>query len=463
MRELLAKARKRVIGHLVLDKGALALTIGMGGAVLLLLIGTQILDWYWPLLLAVVSLGVGGYQLRKLIPSVYELAQRIDRKMNLADSLSTAVYFSEHPKAGFESVCAVQFREAEKLAGGVPLASALPLTRSRYVVPAAVLFVAASGLFVTRYLMTGSLDLRGSLIDMVVDNFFTTPADELVAKANGPKAGQHAFDPSQPDAPSDEKAQSDVPPDAEKGNELKSKDPGDSNNGDQGPQDDAQSDEKQGDSSKDGAPQSKQSDKDNQSGDDKGQGESQPQDQKSMLDKLRDAVNNLMAKMQSDPAKKNAQKGGQKQQAKQKGEPSKDKGEKSEGDPESESDQQGDQGDPKDAKQSNAPGQKASEEAKSGAGQDDGKKDIEKAKELEAMGKMSELLAERSAAISGDMLVEVGTTNQQLRTAMTQQKAGHTDAGGEIHRDQVPLAYQTFVDRYFQEVRKGAGKAVTKR
>jgi hypothetical protein len=162
--------------------------------------------------------------------------------------------------------------------------------------------------------------------------------------------------------------------------------------------------------------------------------------------------------MSSDPPK-NA-KNGEKQQSKQnKGEKSQEKGEKSEGDPESESEQEGDQGDPKDAKESNAPGQRPSEDAKSGAGQDDGKKDIENAKALEAMGEISELLGERSAAVSGDLQVEVGTTNQQLKTALTQQKAGHTDAGGEIHRDQVPLAYQTFVERYFQEVRKEPAKA----
>lgn len=447
-----------MIGHLVLDKGALALTIGMGGAVLLLLIGTQILDWYWPVLLAAVSLGVGVYQLRKYIPSGYVLAQRIDRKMNLADSLSTAVYFAENPKPGLESVCAVQFQAADRLAAGVNLENALPLVRSRWVVPAAVLFVAASGLFFTRYLMTGSLDLRSSLIDMVVDNFFTSPAEELAAKAQ--KAGskqRSSFDPTQPDMPPDEQAKMDTPQDAEKGNDLKSGDPSDSSNsGDEGQKgaDDQQSEE-QGEGSKDGTPQDKQSDKQGREGDEKRQNESQSQEPRSMMDKLQDAFNNLMNKMKSDPSQNKGQKGGEKQQAKQnKGDKSKEKGEKSEGDPESESDQQGDQGDPKDAKQSNAPGQKTSEEAKSGAGQDDGKKEILDAKELEAMGKMSELLAERSAAISGDMLVEVGTTDQQLKTAMTQQKAGHTDAGGEIHRDQVPLAYQTFVDRYFQEVRK---------
>ena len=468
MRQLLAQARKRVISHLVLDKGALALAIGMGGVVLLLLAGTQILDWYWPVLLAAVSLGVGVYQLRKFIPSRYLLAQRIDRKLALADSLSTAVYFSEHPRPGLESVCAVQFQEADRLAAGVNLEQALPLTRSRYLMPALALFLAASGLFVARYVLTGSLDLRGSLIDMVVDNFFSSPAEEALAKAERAGLKARPFDPSQPNLPSED-IQQQLPPDAQKGDELKSSDPSasKSGDGDKGPgdADDQKSDKEQGDSSKDGAPQNKQSDKQDSGANDKGQNDSQGQDQRSMLDKLRDAVNNLMNKMSSEPQAKGKQKGGEKQQGKgkEKGDKSQEKGEKAEGDPQSESDQQGDQGDPKDAKQSNAPGQKPSEDAKSGAGQDEGKKDIENAKALEAMGKMSELLTERSSAISGDMLVEVGTTKQQLKTAMTQQKAGHSDAGGEIHRDQVPLAYQTFVDRYFQEVRKApaakAGKA----
>ena len=467
MRQLLARARKRVISHLVLDKGALALAIGMGGVVLLLLAGTQILDWYWPVLLAAVSLGIGVYQLRKFIPSVYVLAQRIDNKMGLADSLSTAVYFSEHPKPGLESVCAVQFQEADRLAASVNLEQALPLARSRYLAPALVLLVAASGLFVTRYLMTGSVDLRASLLEMVVDNFFASPAEETIAKAARPDLKPRAFDPSQPDSPqAQEEVQQELPPDAQKGNELKSDASSDANSGEgeKGPGDPEDQNAKQdeGGDSKDGPPQDKQADQKESGGDDKGQSDSQGQDQRSMMDKLRDAVNNLMNKMNSDPPQKGAPKSGKQQQAKNqdKGEKSQEKGEQSEGDPQS--DQQGDQGDPKDAKQSNAPGQKTSEEAKSGAGQDDGKKDIENAKALEAMGKVSELLGERSASISGDLMIEVGTTKQQLKTAMTQQSAGHTDAGGEIHRDQVPLAYQTFVERYFQEVRKTPAKGAQK-
>ena len=74
---------------------------------------------------------------------------------------------------------------------------------------------------------------------------------------------------------------------------------------------------------------------------------------------------------------------------------------------------------------------------------------------LEAMGKLSELLGQRASEVTGQVMIEVGNTKQQLRTAFTQQQAGHSEAGSEIHRDEVPLMYQQFVERYFEEVRKG--------
>lgn len=465
MKQLLAQARKRVIAHLVLDKGALALTIGMGGAVLLLLIGTQILDWYWPVLLAAASLGIGIWQLRKYIPTQYQLAQRIDHKLALADSLSTAVYFSEHPRPGLENVCAAQYALAERMAGGVNVGQALPLERSRWLIPAAALLAAAGGLFIARYFVTGSMDLNGSLLDMVVDNFFASPAEEAAVKSRRPDLRPQAYDPSQPETPGSEEQL--PPPDAQKGTELNREEQstqqggeGEKNSQDQ--QEEAGGDE---DGSDENSPQDKQGNKQDREGDDKGQNDSQGDDQRSMLDKLRDAVNNLVNKMTSDSAQKMPPKGGEKQSGKQqqdKGQKNRDEGEK--GDGEQSQNAQGEQDTGQDSKQSNAPGQKSSEDAKSGAGQDDGKKDIEDAKALEAMGEISELLGERATGVTGDMMIEVGTTKQQLRTAMTQQSAGHTDAGGEIHRDQVPLAYQSYIERYFQDIRKApaAPKAAPK-
>ena len=44
----------------MLDQSALAIAIGMAGAILLLLAGTRILDWYWVVLLAGVSLAMAA-------------------------------------------------------------------------------------------------------------------------------------------------------------------------------------------------------------------------------------------------------------------------------------------------------------------------------------------------------------------------------------------------------------------
>lgn len=195
---LLELARKREFVNLALDKGALALTVILGGAIVLLLAGTDILGGYWLALLAVASLAAGAYLLRKGLSSRYVLAQRIDRKMQLSDAISTAYYFSEHPQAEKAAICESQFREAETVAAQVDLKAALPLTRSRFLPAAAALAAIAFGLFGVRYLVTNSLDLKASLVGMVFDNFFSTkttearnqlPAREIRAAGRQPESG----------------------------------------------------------------------------------------------------------------------------------------------------------------------------------------------------------------------------------------------------------------------------------
>jgi hypothetical protein len=72
-----------------------------------------------------------------------------------------------------------------------------------------------------------------------------------------------------------------------------------------------------------------------------------------------------------------------------------------------------------------------------------------------AMGKISELLGKRAQNVTGEVMVEVGSGKQQLKTPLAQRNATHNEAGGEIHRDEVPLMYQQFVQQYFEEIRKG--------
>jgi hypothetical protein len=93
-----------------------------------------------------------------------------------------------------------------------------------------------------------------------------------------------------------------------------------------------------------------------------------------------------------------------------------------------------------------------------GAGSEDGAKDIREAEQLAAMGKISEIIGKRAADLSGEVSVEVESTNQQLRTPYASRKASHAAGGAEIGRDEVPVAVQSYVEQYFEMVRKQGKK-----
>ena len=78
------------------------------------------------------------------------------------------------------------------------------------------------------------------------------------------------------------------------------------------------------------------------------------------------------------------------------------------------------------------------------------------------MGKISEILGKRSAAVSGEVMVEVGSSKQQFKTPWAQHQADHSNAGGEINRDEIPLTEQQFIERYFEEIHKSAQPADAK-
>lgn len=463
--QLLDQARRRALAQLLLDKGALSLAVGMGGLILLLLAGTQVLDWYWPLLLAAVSLGVGLAQIRKHLPTRYGLAQRIDRNAALADALSTAVYFGEHPRQGAEAVCRMQYRQAESLAAAVDLKSALPFERSRYLAPAAGLLLVAAGLFALRYAVTGTLDLQPSLIGMAIDTFFASPAEET-ARVPAPAATRpELFNPAGPDAPPPPDEQSPAPDASQPSSELSESDAKDEPNKDDSSQlaDQNKEGTKQqepADDSKGRDPNTKPDGKDEAKQDRQQEASESRQEERSMLDKLRDAVSNLMNKMNSNHSQKNAPQNSKRQQASQDKQQSGEKGdelaERAEGQPQTDQNQKGEHSDKQQAEAQQSPGERPSEQAASGAGTQDGEKRLKQAKLLEAMGKVSQLLGQRSLEVTGQMMVEVGNTKQGLKTQWIQQKAANGDPGSEIHRDEIPLMYQPFIERYFEEVRKAA-------
>ena len=72
------------------------------------------------------------------------------------------------------------------------------------------------------------------------------------------------------------------------------------------------------------------------------------------------------------------------------------------------------------------------------------------------MGKISEILGKRQKDVTGEMMIEVSSGKQQLKTSYSNQSATHKEAGGEINRDEVPLIYQQYVREYMEQVRKQA-------
>src|SRR5205085_215258 len=75
--EVARRARRRLFWNEVLAQGTCALSAGFGAVVLLLVLGTQVLDWRWLILLPVLTLAIGVYRTTRRLPGLYPAAQLI--------------------------------------------------------------------------------------------------------------------------------------------------------------------------------------------------------------------------------------------------------------------------------------------------------------------------------------------------------------------------------------------------
>jgi hypothetical protein len=473
----------------------------MAGAILLLIVGAQILNWYWIVLLFAVSLAASAYHSRSKLLSAYQVAQSIDRQLGFHDSLSTAYYFSQHPDRAASPEFVEQQREgAEDMARSADVERGVPFLMPRTAYVNLALVAVAFGMFGLRYGIHRNLDLGSPLVHINFDGLFGTSPEVARAKP-GQRLGEGdgRRDPNAPVAPWEAKTNdldpaADAPlpsnadpdptsastsPDASAKADAKSTEqlPPGTNPLDSGEKGDSQQQPSDANASpgadsksgpQNGSKESKDA-KDSKEGNPSGS----PSDNASLGSKLRDALSNLMAKM-----KPQSQKGGGKPNdpSQSSGSKSSQQGEKQEGDSKSPGQEQADasansqsdgdqqQGGNQQASQGKSEGQSNNQpnspDGKSGVGKQDGDKSAREAAELAAMGKLSEIIGKRAANITGEVMVEVSSGKQQLKTQYSQQNATHVEAGGEINRDEVPLAYQQYVQQYFAQVRKlPAGKS----
>ncbi len=467
-------------------QAGLAVSIAMAGLILLLVLGTNIFEWYWPALLLVAGLGVGVYRVRQRALSNYRIAQVIDRKLALSDSLSTAQYISEHPLTGHDEAIRFQLSQAAELAKTVRVEEAFPFQAHRVWAIAGALVAVSFGLVALRYMVTNSLSLHPPLV-----TFQFTPVVERVGKAFGKKKEDHrdllAHDRDvttrADSAGSQQPDKSSLPPqapglenEAAKGT---SGDPSQSlNQGEKGKDDRAdtsgrdslspkgqQGDKAPGDNNSSSAPKAgeqtkEQTGKDGKSSD-------------GLINRMKDALSSLAAKMQPNqnqqgqqgPAKdeKSAQEkaAGQQQASSntkdQKGSQQQDgKGQQSDQNQTAEGQGQGQTAEKAESAQGQSSDQSPQKgaDAHSGVGRQDGDKGIKDAEQLKAMGKLADLIGKRSAQLTGEMTVETSSGKQQLRTQYSQKAGEHSDSGGEINRNEVPPMFQQYVREYMEEVRK---------
>jgi hypothetical protein len=499
--QLVGRARRRLLLNEVVAQSTCAIAVALGAFILLLLAGTQILDWRWLVLLPAASLAFGLYQTLRKLPSPYGAAQLIDRRQNLADSLSTALFFTT-PEATVRDpgwMRQPQFEQAEQVARTVDLRQAVPFTMPRAVYAAGLLAFVATSLFALRYGLNRRLDLRPPLARILQQSLGWGDDAQQVASRDKKREApakrsqlQDALGMSLEDADGKMPGNLDAAPDSaldtvgvpdvdnsKKGSPdsaSKGKTPGtEAVQGEEAESeatDDAQSANagQNAAEGQQGAGQSKQGQQ--QAG---SQSPGTAGDKSSLMSKLRDAMQNLLSRMKPQPTgaggqqqastSQNGREGRQQQSNSQKGRSGQGKQQQGGQESDSQDGQQGEDAQNAQNAQGRGAGQSSEEQASkqpgSGIGRQDGNKDVKLAEQLAAMGKISEIIGKRSANVTGDVTVEVQSGNQQLRTAYTQNSAQHADSGGEINRDEVPVVFQPYVQQYFEQVRRQEVPGVT--
>jgi uncharacterized membrane protein len=460
------------------------LALVLGGGVLMLLLGTQILHWYWLALLGSAATALASFRIRGRLLPQYRVAQMLDQRLQLSDSLSTAWFLLSMPQGRDNAAARFQIEHAEALARTVQPSRAFTFTGQRLWALTGALAAVAFGLFAVRYLVTNSLSLQQALVPVHLVSVFERIGNSLSAEnrrmpdpgeANRQQAQSQSAEPQPMDGRSDMVPGEDVktgkPEGTASGQSQKQKAdlPASSK-----PQE-GQSESREGSP---GTAQPNAAQKPEASNGDQPQGQQSAKAKEEsaagqegssgLLDKMKDALSSLMTKMRpNQSAQKSAQnserapeeqKGGDQKSAgkAQQGEQQEARNEQASQEQSSEGQAQGQTTERTQASQGRNSDQSPEKgsDAHSGVGRQDGEKSLKEAEQLRAMGKLAEIIGKRSASVTGEMMVETPSGKQQLKTAYSQRVGRHSDLGGEINRDEIPLMYQQYVREYMEQVHK---------
>ncbi len=185
-----------------------------------------------------------------------------------------------------------------------------------------------------------------------------------------------------------------------------------------------------------------------------------------LLDRLQDAFRNMMENMGVDPPQaadgqpQNSTEGEGSQESAESGEQAEadanaaggqpSDAEMEGGEPTEEASQQSAEGSGGEDSEQSAP----SGQAASASGTGEGEKELAAQAEAEAaMEALEEFYMQRAEDLTGEIMVETTSAEQDARMPYRPTATQHVDRGGAITRDEVPLAYQRFVQKYFENLR----------
>jgi hypothetical protein len=400
--------------------------------------------------------------------------------LNLSDTLSTALFFARphSPRRCDEGARQAQLAHANRIAAAADIREAVPIRMPRIIYLAALPAVIAAGLFAWRYQFYARLDLRAPMTNIVAALLKDVRSE--LAKLREAVHQQKPPDPPDPpegeqpgtpavaaDATQGEHANpaethDSAPTTSAKGSASREqaeaadttmaedKGEGESQPGQQSSQDARSNSQNDPSSNRQADGKRQQQGKGNQ-------GESSSGASTSTLSSLRNSIANLLSALSPKP-------GGSGQQQQQ--QMSKSQGGRSNGNNQKEGAQgsNSESGEPGEGSQKPGNGKSAGgvqsagtpseKQPGNGAGRDDGAKDIQTAQQLEAMGKLSVLLGKRSENITGEFTAEATPGPQRLTTAYERRGVQHTTVQATAERDDVSLASQEYVQKYFELVRK---------
>ena len=469
-----ARLRRRFLAQLVLEDAALGVAVWLAATALLVAAGGPALSWVWPVA------GVAGVVLftlwrsRRRLPGSYQLLQRADAALDSHDALSTAWYFSqEKPEQARGPIVALQRRMAEELVRSAEPARVAPHRLPRSVYAAGVAAVIAGSLFAWRYGTERTLDLQPPVVRAAVGVF--RPTEEMIhawEEANGEAAEPDSARQQSRSGSERERAYS-----RGRSAELDELASADGETWDQARLSDGEAAELM--DGADPVETASASPLDQAEADGSGRPPapdedfSLPEPENDLLRKMQDAFAKLLNKLDLEAPKvagrrmlaqrRSAADSSRRDGPQKRGAPS-DGSLDGEGSPAKRPGGEANRGSqmltsaqaegkPEPGGQ---PGQRGPQNA---AGRRNGAKDVKAAEQFEAMGKLAEILGRRARNLKGDIMVEVSSGPQRLETPYTETDAVHRDAAAEVHRDEIPLELQPFVERYFQEVHRQAAEA----